>query len=148
MNLKEKIDSDLVDAIKNKDELKSSVLRMVKASIKNKEIALGKELDDLGGMEIIAKEIKQRKDSIEQFKVGNRSDLAEKEEKEITIISGYLPKQLSEEGVRKIIVEAIFKTNASSTQDMGKVMGMVMPQLKGKADGTLVSKIVKEKLQG
>ncbi|OGD67808.1 aspartyl-tRNA amidotransferase [Candidatus Berkelbacteria bacterium RIFCSPHIGHO2_12_FULL_36_9] len=148
MNLKEKIDSDLVDAIKNKDELKSSVLRMVKASIKNKEIALGKELDDLGGMEIIAKEIKQRKDSIEQFKVGNRSDLAEKEEKEITIISGYLPKQLSEEEVRKIIVEAIFKTNASSTQDMGKVMGMVMPQLKGKADGTLVSKIVKEKLQG
>ena len=161
MNLKQQIDQDLISALKSKDELKSSVLRMVKSSIKNKEIALRQapskilgtsqggtpnELDDPTIIDVLSKEIKQRKDSIEQYQSGNRPELAEKEKKEIDIILEYLPEQMSEDKITKIIKDAITKSGASNMADMGKVMGIIMPEFKGKADGTLVSKIVKEKL--
>jgi uncharacterized protein YqeY len=146
MNLKEQIEKDFIEAYKAKDELKSSTLRMIKSAIKNKEIVAGKELDNSAVTDIVVKEIKQRRDSANEYKKGGRTELAEKEEKEIDILKIYIPEQLTEEEIIKIVDNAIAKTNASSISDIGKVMGVVMPEVKGKSDGTLVSKIVKEKL--
>lgn len=146
MSLKEQIDKDFLEAYKSKDEAKSSVLRLLKSAIKNKEIALGKPLGDEDTLEVINKEVKQRRDSVEQYKTGNRPELAQKEEDESKILSHYLPEQMSEREVSEIIEKAIAKTNAQNMQDMGKVMGAIMPEVKGKADGSLVSKLVKEKL--
>lgn len=148
MNFQEKINQDLIEALKSKDELKTSVLRMLKSAMKNKEIALGKELSDEEIIDVISKEIKQRRDSVVQYKEGNRAELAEKEEKEIDILSVYLPEQLGADELKKIVEQSITKLNASGSKDIGKVMGMVMSQVKGKADGTLVAQLVKEKLQG
>lgn len=147
MNLKQQIDTDLISALKSKDEITSSSLRMLKSAIKNKEIALGKDLLDSETSEIISKEIKQRKDSAEQYSQGERKDLANKELEEIEILSKYLPKQMSETEIINLVKEAIEKTKASELKDIGKVMGVLMPQIKGKADGSLVSKIVKSKLK-
>jgi len=146
MTLKEKIEKDFIEAYKAKDELKTSVLRMIKSSIKNKEIANGKDLGDTELAELIAKEIKQRRDSSEQYKAGDRAELAEKEDEEIKILANYMPEQMPEDEIAKIVDEAIAKTGANNPADMGKVMGAIMPQVKGKADGTLVSNIVKTKL--
>lgn len=146
MTLKEQIEKDFVEAYKAKDELKSSTLRMIKSAIKNKEIAIGKELDDAATAEVITREVKQRRDSAEEYIKGDRPELAEKEIKEIEILKTYLPKQLSEEEITKIVDNAIEKTGASSPKDIGKVMGIVMLEAKGKSDGSLVSKIVKNKL--
>lgn len=146
MNLKEKIEKDFIEAYKSKNEEKTSVLRMAKSAIKNKEIEMGENLSDSDIESLIAKEIKQRRDSIEEYKKGNRPELAEKEEKEISILSPYLPKQMSKEEVARIVEDSITKLNASNIQDMGKVMGMVMPEVKGKADGSIVSELVKNKL--
>jgi len=146
MSLKEKIEKDFIEAYKAKDELKSSVFRMLKSAIKNKEIALGKELSDPETEEIIAKEVKQRIDSAEEYKKGNRTELADKELKEVEILMPYLPKQLTRNEISAIVKDAINKTGAGSPADMGKVMGIVMPQAKGKCDGSIVSEIVKNEL--
>lgn len=148
MTLKERIETDLVESLKSKNELKSSVLRMLKNALNNKEKDKKEQLTEEEIAEVVSKEIKQRKESIEEYRKGQRPELAEKEEKESKILSKYLPEQLSEQEIKKIVKEAISKTGAGGPQDMGKVMGMVMPQIKGKADGGLVSKIVQEKLQG
>ena len=146
MSTHSQIESDLVSALKSHDELKASVLRMIKNALKNKEIEKRKELtkEEVGA--VLNKEIKQRKDSIEQFKKGRRDDLAQKEEKEIQIIFQYLPKQLNETELNQYIQEAISTTGAESPADFGKVMGVLMPQLKGKADGQKVANLVKSKL--
>lgn len=146
MTLKEQIEKDFIEAYKAKDELKTSVLRMIKSSVKNKEIANGKDLGDTELAELIAKEIKQRRDSSEQYKAGDRAELAEKEDEEIKILANYMPEQMPEDEIAKIVDEAIAKTGANNPADMGKVMGAIMPQVKGKADGTLVSNMVKTKL--
>lgn len=146
MSLQIQIETDFKDALKNRETLKVSVLRMLKSALKNNEIALKKELTDQEVGEIVTKEVKQRKDSTEQFKIGNRKELAEKEEAEIKVLVKYLPKQLSDQELAKIIDSAISKSKASNPADMGKVMGQIMPQVKGKADGSLVSKIVRDKL--
>ena len=162
MTLKEHINQDLIEAIKGKDKDKALVLLTLNAAIKNAEInkrsKVGKteegleklgELSMLGDEEVIgvlASQIKQRRDSIAEFEKGNRQDLADKEKKEIEILMHYMPAQMSEEEVRKVVASAIAKTGASSPKDMGKVMGAIMKDVKGKADGTLVSKIVKEML--
>lgn len=153
MNLQEQINKDFIDAMKAKETQKLSVLRMLKSALKNKEIALrqvqgeNKKLSDEQVGEAVTKEVKQRKDSISEFEKGGRIDLAKKEKDEIKFLEKYLPKQLSGKEVTKIINEAISKTGASSPSDMGKVMGAIMPKLKGKADGSQVSKLVKEKLE-
>lgn len=146
MTLKEQIEKDFIEAYKAKDELKASTLRMIKSAIKNKEIVSGNELDESAVVDVVAKEIKQRRDSADEYKKGGRPELAEKEEKEINILKVYLPEQLSEEEITKIVESAIKKTGASSISDIGKVMSVVMPEVKGKSDGALVSKIVKDKL--
>ena len=162
MNLKEKIQKDLYSALKSKEENKASVLRFLSAQVLNKEkekrFKLLKEkdkqennkieeksfLNDEEIAEVLLSEIKKRKEAILEFEKGNRKDLAEKESKEIEILKNYLPEQLSEEEIKKIVQEIIKKTGASNIKDMGKVMKELTPQIKGKADAGLASKIVRE----
>lgn len=144
--LKERTEKDFVEAMKNKDEQTLSVLRMLKSAIHNKEIENKKELEDIDIVAVIQSQIKTRRDSIQMYKSGGRQELAQKEEKEISILQKYLPEQMSDDQIREIVKKAITETSASQIQDMGKVMGAVMPELKGKADGATISKIVKEEL--
>jgi hypothetical protein len=146
MSLKDKLMQDLKTAMKEKNKIKKSVITMIRAAIKQYEVDNRTEINDDGVIEIIAKQLKQKKDAIEEFKKGDRQDLVDETEKEIEILLEYLPKQLSEDEIRVIVKETIEKHNASSPKDMGKVMGALMPKMKGKADGKLVSKIVKELL--
>ncbi len=146
MSLQENIDSDIVNAMKEKDEETVSVLRMLKSAIHNYQIASKKEPQDADIVGVIQSQIKSRKDSIELYKKGNRQELANKEQKEIDILAKYLPEQMGEDVIREIVKKAIAETGASSIQDMGKVMGKIMPEVKGKADGSLVSEVVKSEL--
>jgi uncharacterized protein YqeY len=148
--LKQKLQEELRQSVLARNALKTSVLRMLISAVGYYEIqkgGAGYEATDEDVLTVINKEAKQRKDSIEQFKAGNRQDLADKETHELEILQGYLPVQMPEEEIRKLVEEAVTQTNAHSMQDMGKVMGALMPKVKGKADGGLVSSIVKEKLQ-
>ena len=145
--LEKKILADYQAALKAKDSLKSSVLSCLRADIMNSAVAQKKnELDDNGCMAVIKKQIKQHQDSIEQFKQGNRPDLAEKEERELEILKLYLPAQLSEEEVKKIIDEIIASSGAGSLKDMGKVMKEVLAKIGASADSKLVSDLVKSRL--
>ena len=146
MSLKQTISTDFITAYKAKETEKVSVLRMIQSAIKNAEIDTGKELDDIQTMEILTKQAKQRKDAIVQFEKGNRPDLVEKEKNELSIIETYLPEQLSEEEVALVVKKAIKDTGATNKADMGKVMGKVMSQLKGRADGSMISRIVSANL--
>ena len=144
--LKETIEQDLIEAMKSHTENVVSVLRMLKSAIHNAEIQKQKELADEDISGVIQSQIKQRNDSVDLYEKGNRQELAQKEKTEIEILKKYLPEQMDETQIREIVKKAISDTNAASIQDMGKVMGAIMPQVKGKADGSLVSKIVKEEL--
>ncbi len=146
MPLLDQINSDLIQAVKGGDELTRDTLRMVKTAIKNKEISKGQPLQDEEIVEILSKEVKQRQEAAASFAAAQRTELAAKEENEITIIKKYLPQQLSEEEIRGLVKNAIAQTSAQTASDMGKVMASLMPQTKGKADGSLVSQIVKEQL--
>ena len=148
MSLKNQIQEDLINAIKAKEETKVSALRMLKAEIMKFEVSGGtkKEATDEDIISLIQKQVKQRKDSEEQFRNGGREDMADKEAAEAKILSAYLPEQMSEEEVRKIVQTTIQEVGATSKADMGKVMGAVMPKIKGKADGKLVNKLVMELL--
>ncbi len=147
--LLDKIQKDLIEAQKQREELKVSTLRFLLSAVKNREIELrplNKEMNDDEVVAVISRQIKQRKESIVEFEKGNRKDLAEKEQKEIDILVLYLPAQLSEEEVRKLVLEAVSESGAKSASEMGKVMAILMPKVKGKADGALVSKMVKDAL--
>lgn len=149
MTLIEQINQDLNEALKSKDELALGTLRMLKSTIHNWQIAnhtIEKEPQDADILAVIQKEIKSRKDSIEMYEKGGRGELAEKEQKEIAILSKYLLEQASEDEIRTKVKEVITQTGATSIQDMGKVMGPLMSEFKGKADGAMISKIVKEEL--
>lgn len=162
MNLKEKIIGDFKEAFKAREEARLSVLKMLQAEIKNAEIAkrtrLVKKangsiiedeccvLDDEEVLEVIFREIKKRRDSVEMYEKGGRGDLAEKEKKEIEILSTYLPEQMSEDEVRQLAERAVKESSATSQKEMGKVMAVLMPQIKGRAEGAAVTKIVKELL--
>jgi len=146
MALIEQIDKDYVKAMKSKDEVQVSVLRMLKSALQNAKIAEQKELSDDDVIKVVQKEIKQRKDSIATYETGGRVELADKEKAEIEILSAYMPAQLSNEELTAIVKSAIEETGATSMADMGKIMGKVMPQVAGKADGNQVSAKVKELL--
>lgn len=164
MNLKTKIQQDLKTALKKKEELESLVLRLLLAAILNREkekrYKLSKTKPELSGeelekesqlideevIEVISSEIKKRKEAILEFEKGQRQDLVEKEKKEMEILQKYLPEQLSGEEIKKLAKEAIEKIGASEIKDMGKIMAELMPKVKGRAEGSLVSKIVKELL--
>lgn len=145
--LEEKILTDYKDAMKSKDALKSSTLNFLRSELINAAIEKKKKaLDDNEAIVVIKKQIKQHQDSIEQFKKGNRLDLADKETKELEILKSYLPAELPIEEIKKIIEEAISVTCAQDMKDMGKVMKEVNAKIAGRADGKLVSDLVKEKL--
>lgn len=151
MDLHQKISDDLKDALKSGNQTKISTLRMVLSSLHNKEIekkgkGQGLKLSEEETIGVLMSEAKKRKESIEAYLKSNRNDLADKERKELEIITVYLPKQLSEEEIKKIVQETIQKIGAQSEKDFGKAMGLLMKELKGKADATLVSKILKEAL--
>jgi len=150
MSLKEQIISELKESLKSGDSLKRDTLRFLSSAIKNVEIEKKKKeegLDDEETLEVVRRAIKQRKDSIEQYEKGGRSDLAEKEKKELEILSVYLPAQMDEEKIREEIKKVISDSGAGSQKDFGKVMGMAMKKLGGQAEGDLVKKIVQEELK-
>jgi len=148
MALKEQLDADLKAAMREKEALKLSVIRMLKSAVKYREIELMKPLDDAGVQGVISSEIKRRRDSVEQYRAGNRQDLVDKEEAEIAILQGYLPAQLSEAELRAKIDAAVAKAGAQGPKDMGAVMKALMPEVQGRADGKVVSELVKARLSG
>lgn len=145
--LKERLDADLKDAMRSKNELTTSVLRMLKSAIKYKEVEPGASaLDDAGIEKVIASLIKQRRDSVDQYKAGGRDDLAQKEEAEIAILQNYLPQQLTAEELRAEVAAAIAAVGAKSPKDMGAVMKAVQPKVQGRAEGRAISEEVKAQL--
>ncbi|ANB59838.1 GatB/YqeY domain-containing protein [Anoxybacteroides amylolyticum] len=146
MGLLERLNDDMKQAMKNKEKEKLSVIRMVKAALQNEAIKLGKTLSEDEELTVLARELKQRKDSLQEFENAGRSDLVDKTKEEIHILQLYMPKQLSEEELAEIIQQTIAEVGASSKADMGKVMGAIMPKVKGKADGSLVNKLVQQYL--
>lgn len=144
--MKNRILEDLKLAMKAQDKEKLSVVRMVKGAIQMEELNKKHELSDDEVIAIISKQIKSRKEAILEFEKANRNDLVEQNQKEIEILNTYMPEQLSEEEINKVIDEAFNKINPTSERDMGKIIGSVSPILKGKADMGNVSKIVKERL--
>ncbi len=147
MALKHQIQKDMLDAMKAHDEVKVSTLRMLKAAILKYEVSgERKEATDETVLNLIGKEVKSRRDSVEQFRAGNRPEMAEKEEQEIAVLLEYMPPQMSEDELKKIAQEVIASMGAKSKAELGKVMGVMMGKVKGMADGDLVSKVVKELL--
>ena len=145
--LEEKIFNDYKEAMKNKDTIRSSTLSFLRSEIGNALIEKRKKnLDDAEVISIIKKQIKQHQDSIEQFKKGNRQDLVDKETRELEILKSYLPEELSAEEIKKVIEETILEAQASGPKDMGRVMKEVMSKIAGRADGKLVSDLVKARL--
>lgn len=148
--LKQKLQGELKESMLAKDALRTSVLRMVLSALNYYEIqkgGAGYEATDEDVLSVIQKEAKQRKDSVEQFQKGGRQDLVDKETKELELLKAYLPEQLNEEEIRNLVKEAILQTGAKTIAEMGKVMGALMPKVKGKSDGGIVSKIVREELK-
>ncbi len=141
MSLKEKLMDDLKTAMRDKDKLSKDAITMIRADIKRKEVDERIEVTDEQILDIISKQLKEKKASIEDFKKGNRQDLVDKTNDEIQVLLRYLPEQLSEDDLRKIVVEAIKKENISSQKEIGKLMKAVMPLVKGKADGKEVNRI-------
>ncbi|MFE5319932.1 GatB/YqeY domain-containing protein [Paenibacillus sp. NPDC056579] len=146
MSLSERLNEDMKLAMKSQDKFKLTVIRMVRAAIKNIEIDQRKTLDDQEVLDVLSREIKQRKDSLQEFEKAGREDLAVTVKAEIEILMEYLPQQLSEEEVKAIVQQTIQEVGASSKADMGKVMGALMPKVKGRADGKIVNQAVQQLL--
>jgi uncharacterized protein YqeY len=147
MSLAERLNEDMKQAMKSGDKFRLQTIRMVRASIKNQEIELRRPLEDNDTLSILSRELKQRRDSLLDFERGGREDLVSQVKAEIEIITEYLPKQLSEEEVKAIVEQTMLETGASSKADLGKLMGALMPKVKGLADGKIVNAIVQQSLQ-
>ena len=146
MSLKDKLTDDLKVAMREKDKLRKSVVTLVRSAVKQIEVDERRELTDEDVLEIIAKQVKQKRGAIEEFSKGGREDLVEMTKNEIDILMAYLPEQLTEEEVVEIVKAAIEKVGATTMKDMGKVMGIVSESTKGKADGKLIADLVKKSL--
>jgi uncharacterized protein len=146
MSLSERLNEDMKQAMKSQDKFKLSVIRMVRSAIKNIEIDQRRTLDDNEVLEVLSREIKQRKDSLQEFSNAGRDDLTVNLQAEIAILMEYLPQQLTEEEVKAIVQQTIQEVGASSKADMGKVMGALMPKVKGLADGKIVNQYVQQLL--
>lgn len=143
----EQLEKDMIEAMKSGDKFRLTVIRMVKGALKQEQIDHKKEINDELLIDVVNKQIKMRKDSITEFEKGNRTDLVEQTQKEIDILLKYLPEQLSQEEVEKIINEIFDEVKPEGMKDMGKVMGLAQGKLKGKADMKEVSTIIRNKLQ-
>jgi len=146
MSLEERLVEEMKEAMKSNNKVRLSTIRMIRSTVKNKEIELRKPLDDEGIQRVIQGMIRKGEESLEQFKLGGRMDLVEKESHEIEILKSYLPQSLTQEEIIKIVDETIAEAQATSLKDLGKVMKSVMPKLQGKADGKLINQLVKERL--
>ena len=148
MTLRDRLTEDMKQAMKDKEagKLKLSVIRMVRSAAKNVEIDRRKELDDNELLDVVAKEVKMRRDSLDEFRKAGRPELLAVLEQEIAILMEYLPEQMSEAEVRALVTQAVADAQAASAKDMEKVMALLMPKVKGRADGKLVNSIVKELL--
>lgn len=138
---------DLKTSMKNKQKLRKDVITMVRSAIKQKEIDERIEITDEDVIEIISKQLKQKKDAISEFERGNRQDLVEMTEQEMEILLKYLPPQLTEEELDEIVKSTIKEVNAETIKDMGKVMGSILPKIKGRADGSLVNRLIRQYLK-
>lgn len=148
MALKDQLETEQKTAMKEKDAVKLSVVRLLKSAIKYREIELAKALDDAGVIGVIASEIKRRRDSVEQYRAGNRQDLVDREEAEIRVLQGWLPAQLTADELRAKVDEAVKRVGATGPKDMGAVMKALLPEVQGRADGKAVSELVKARLSG
>lgn len=144
MSLKERLMEDLKTSMKNKDILRKNTITMVRAAIKQEEVDKRIDLDDEGIIQIMGKQLKEKRNSIEEFKKGNRQDLVDQAEAEIAILLEYLPKQLTEEELTEIVKEVLDQGGYTSMKDMGKIMKDVMPKVQGKADGNMVNQVVRK----
>jgi uncharacterized protein YqeY len=148
MALKDQLDADMKSSMREKDAVRLSVIRMLKSAVKYREIEAMKPLDDAGVLQVISGEIKRHKDSVEQYRTGNRLDLVAQEEAELVILQGYLPAQMGEAELKALVEAAVVTTGAAGPRDMGTVMKALLPEVQGKADGRLVSELVKARLSG
>jgi uncharacterized protein YqeY len=146
MALKEQLNEEMKQAMKAKDKNRLSAIRMVRGAVRDKEINSQVELDDDGVLEVIASQIKKRKDALEQLSKSNRDDLVDAEMEQINTLQAFLPAQLSQDEIEAVVTGAIEELGATSMRDMGKVMGKLVPQLRGKADNSVISQIVRQKL--
>ncbi|BCJ86227.1 GatB/YqeY domain-containing protein [Effusibacillus dendaii] len=146
MSLVERLDADMKQAMKDKDKVRLSTIRLVRTAIKNAEIDQRKTLTDEDILVLLNRELKQRRDSLQAFQDAGRSDLVDQVKQEITVIEGYMPAQLSEDEIREIVLASIAEVGAVSKKDMGKVMSVLMPKLQGRADGKLVNQLVQSQL--
>jgi uncharacterized protein YqeY len=148
MTLVEKINSDLISAMKSRDEVRLKVLRMLKSELKYKAIDTGQDLSDNDVIAVLSSAAKKRNEAFEEYRRGGRDDLAELEIAESEIIKGYLPEQLSEDELKQLVEKAVAETGADSMKDLGAVMKTLMPQIRGRADGKSVNIVVRSVLQG
>lgn len=148
MNLKDQLTAHMKEAMKAKQTERLGTIRQLRSAIKNKEIALGQELDDQAVIAVISTQVKQRRESAQMYRENDRPELADKEEAELAILQEYLPAQLGEAELRDIVSGVIAEVGATSAKDMGKVMPVVMSKTKGAADGKLVNQLVRELLAG
>lgn len=146
MSLKDKLTDEMKNAMKSQDKIRLSTIRMLLSAVKNKEIDSREKLTDAEVIETITSQVKQRRDSIEQFKKAERRDLVDIEEAELKILQEFLPRQLTIEEVESEVEKAVAESGASGMKDLGKVMKVLMPRVTGKADGKLVSDKVRERL--
>ncbi len=147
MSITERLNNDLKEALRSGDDNRKSVIRLLLAALKNQQIENRAPLDYQQELSVLQREAKRRKESIEEYERLGRSDVAEKERRELEIIQSYLPAEMSEEEIRQIVAQAISTTGAQSPKDLGKVMSIVMPQVRGRADGKVVSNLAKEMLE-
>ena len=147
MTLQERLNEDMKQAMRNKDKFRLTVIRMIRSSIQSVEINERKVPDDNVVLDILNRELKQRKDSLQEFTKAGRDDLVADVQAEIAIISEYLPQPMTEEEIKAVVQQTLQEVGASSKADMGKVMGALMPKVKGRADGRLVNQIVQQLLQ-
>ncbi|OPY85573.1 MAG: Yqey-like protein [Syntrophus sp. PtaU1.Bin208] len=146
MSFREIVEAELMTAAKQKDKVRLSTLRLMKSALHNKEIDLHRELNETEVLQLLSSMVKQRKDSIEQFQLGGREDLVQREQQELQIIQAFMPQQLSEEELDAEIEKAIQEVSATSVKDIGKVMKVLMPKVTGKTDGKIVNERLKAKL--
>jgi uncharacterized protein YqeY len=146
--IKDRLKADMIAAMKGKEKIRLEAIRFIQAAIKRIEVDTRKDLDDAAVIGILNNQAKQRKDSIEQFKNGGRQDLVEKEEAELKVLMTYLPEQLSQGDLERIVTETIKESGASGMKDLGAVMKALMPKIAGRADGGALSALVRQKLSG
>ncbi len=148
MTLQQRIESAMRDGMRARDERRTQTLRMAMAAAHNRQIELGRALTDEDYIDVLGRQLKQRRESVEAYRAGGREAMADNEEAEAAILGEFMPERLAEDEVERIVRDAIAETGAASPADLGKVMGRVVPQTKGRADGKAVSELVKRLLGG